>query len=457
FYAFAIWIGMGVVAIYEMLKEKTGDSLIAAVSPSLLLFLAVPLLMLSQNYDDHTRANRFTSRDIAANYLNSCDKNAILLTYGDNDSFPLWYAQEVEGIRTDVRVANLSYLASGFYIEAMNRKAYRSDALPFVLPPEKYIEGRRTQLPVENIVKEPYDIKKIVDFAGLDDKKAMVDLSGEGDFFNFIPSDKFIIDVDTNLVLKNNTVKPYFRNRMVSPMIWSFSSETAMKNDLAVMDIIAGNDWKRPFYYAVTVPPSSYTGLENYFVLEGMAFRVTPINIDKSPGGEIGMVDTRVMYDNMMNKFRWGNAEKKGVYLDENNRRIFSVFRRQFGRLAISLAAEGENQKAVAAAEKGLNIVPSDKMPYDYYAVDLGEGLLKAGKKDEALKVFDAIILNSVQNLEFISALPRNKTFGLEFHSGVSLQSLLDIYRITNAAGITDMSNKTAALLNKYYGEIPQK
>ena len=188
-----------------------------------------------------------------------------------------------------------------------------------------------------------------------------------------------------------------------------------------------------------------------------MAFRVTPINIDKPPSGEIGMVDTRVMYDNMMNKFRWGNAEKKGVYLDENNRRIFSVFRRQFGRLAISLAAEGNSEKAIAAAEKGLSIVPPDKMPYDYYAVDLGEGLLKAGKTDQALKVFDAIILNSVQNLEFISALPRNKTFGLDFHSGVSLQSLLDIYRITNAAGITDMSNKAAALLNKYYGEIPQK
>jgi hypothetical protein len=457
FYAFAFWIGMGVVAIYERLKEKAGDSIIAALSPSVLFFLAVPVLMLSQNYDDHTRANRYTSRDIASNYLNSCDKNAILLTYGDNDSFPLWYAQEVEGIRTDVRVANLSYLASGFYIEAMNRKAYQSDALPFVLPPEKYIEGKRTQLPVENLVKEPFDIKKIVDFAGMDDKKAMVDLSGEGDFFNFIPSNKFIVNVDTNLVLQNNTVKPYFRKKMVSPLIWSFSSETAMKNDLAVMDIIAGNDWKRPFYYAVTVPQTSYNGLEDYFVLEGMAFRVAPINIDKSQTGEIGMVDTRVMYDNMMNRFKWGNAEKKGVYLDENNRRIFDIFRRQFGRLALSLVAEGDNEKAIAAAERGLSIVPKDKMPYDYYTMDLAEALLKAGKKDEAVKVFDEIILNSVQNLEFILALPENKTYGLDFHSGVSLQSLLDIYRITSSAEMTDMANKAAALLNKYYGLKPGK
>jgi hypothetical protein len=457
FYAFAIWIGLGVVAIYEMLREKTGDSMIAAVSPSILFFLGVPVLMITQNYDDHNRADRYTSRDIASNYLNSCDKNAILLTYGDNDSFPLWYAQEVEGIRTDVRVANLSYLASGFYIEAMNRKAYLSDALPFVLTPDKYIEGKRTQLPVENMVKEPYDIKKIVEFAGLDDKKAMVDLSGEGDFFNFIPSDKFIVNVDTNLVLQNGTVRPYFRKRMVSPMIWAFTSETAMKNDLAVMDIIAGNDWKRPFYYAVTVPPTSYTGLENYFVLEGMAYHVSPIKIDKSPAGEAGMVDTRVMYENMMTKFRFGNAEKPHVYLDENNRRIFSVFRRQFGRLALSLVAEGENEKAVAAAEKGLNIVPPFKMAYDYYSVDLGEALLKAGKKDEAIKVFDAIILNSVENLEYISALPAGKSFGLDFHSGVSLQSLYDIYKITDAAGITDMSTRAAALLNKYYGEKPGK
>jgi hypothetical protein len=457
FYAFTIWIGMSAVAVYEFLKEKAGDSLVIAVCPAILLFIATPVLLISQNYNDHDRSNKYTARDIASNYLNSCDKNAILLTYGDNDSFPLWYDQEVEGIRSDIRVANLSYLSSGFYIEEMNRKAYQSDPLPFILPPDKYIEGKRVQLPVENIVKEPYDIKKIVEFAGADDRKAMVDLSGNGDYFNYIPSNKFIVDVDTNLVLENGTVKPYFRNRMISPLIWNFTSETAMKNDLAIMDIVAGNGWKRPFYYAVTVPPSSYTGLENHFVLEGMAYRVSPIKIDKSSTGETGMVDTQTMYDNMMNKFKWGNAEKPRVYLDENNRRIFSVFRRQFGRLSKALAASGENDKAIAAAEKGLKIVPPEKMPYDYYSIDLGEGLLKAGNKEEAEKVFNAIINNSVENLEFISSLPANKSFGLDFHSGVSLQSLYDLYKIANEQGLTDMANKTAALLNKYYGERPGK
>lgn len=457
FYAFAIWIGMSVVAVYDMLKEKTGDSLVAAASPAILFFLAVPVLMISRNYDDHDRSQRYTARDLAANYLNTCDKNAILLTYGDNDSFPLWYDQEVEGIRTDVRVANLSYLASGFYIEAMNRKAYNSDPLPFILPPSKYMEGKRVQLPVEDMVKEPYDLKKIVEFTGSDDRKAMVDLSGEGDYFNFIPSDKFIVDVDTNLVLGNGTVKPYYRKRMLSPLIWKFTSDAAMKNDLAIMDFMAANDWKRPFYYAVTVPPSSYTGLENFFVLEGLAYRVSPIKIDKSPSGETGMVDTRVMYDNMMNKYKWGNADKKGVYLDENIRRIMTVFRRQFGRLSLALAAEGDNERAIAAAEKGLAIVPPEKMPYDYYSLDLAEGLLKAGKKDEAVKIYNDIIDNSVENLEFISSLPAGKLFGLDFHSGVSLQALYDIYKVAGAEGITDLADKAAALLNKYYGEKPQK
>jgi hypothetical protein len=194
---------------------------------------AVPLLMIVQNYDDHDRSDRYTARDIASNYLSSCDENAVLLTYGDNDSFPLWYIQDVEDFRTDVRVANLSYLQSGFYIETMSRKAFKSDPLPFTLPPEKYIEGERVQLPVEDLVKEPTDIRKVVDFAGSDDPKAKVDLSGRGDFYNFIPVREFVVDVDSAHVLGTGAVKPYHADRMLTPMIWKFKA-MAMKDDLAV-------------------------------------------------------------------------------------------------------------------------------------------------------------------------------------------------------------------------------
>jgi hypothetical protein len=456
FYAFTIWIGMAVAAMYDFLRTKMEER-VAALCPALLLLFAVPILMIARNYDDHDRSGRYSARDLAANYLNSCDKDAILLTYGDNDSFPLWYAQDVEGIRTDVRVANLSYLQSGFYIESMSRKAFKSDPLPFTLPPEKYIEGKRVQLPIEDLVKEPYDIRKIVEFTGSEDKKAMVDLSGKGDYYNFIPASKFIVEVDTNVVLGNGTVKPYFRNRIVSPMIWTFKGNTAMKNDLAIMDIFAGNNWKRPFYYAVTVPSSSYIGLEDYFLLEGMAYRVSPITIDKPERGDVGMIDKKTMYDNMMNKFSWGNAEDPSVYLDENNRRIYDIFRRQFGKLAKTLALSGDSTRAAAAAEKGLSIVPHDKMPYDYFSMDLAESLLIAGKTKEAEVIFNEIITNSVNKLSFISGLQKNKKFGIDFHSGVSLQALLSTYNIAKTHDLINVANRAAVELNKYYRETPNK
>jgi hypothetical protein len=454
FYAFTIWIGMSVMLIYDLLR-KLMKEYPAAVIPSALIMAAVPLLMLIRNYDDHDRSDRYTARDIASNYLASVDQNAVLLTYGDNDSFPLWYIQDVEGDRTDVRVANLSYLQSGFYIETMSRKAFESDPLPFTLPYEKYIEGERVQLPVENLIKEPTPIRKVIEFAGSDDPKAKIDLSGRGDYFNFIPVREFIIDVDSANVIATGAVRSYHADRMLRPMIWKFSSNMAIKDDLAVMDFIAGNNWERPLYYSVTVPASTYIGLEDFFVLEGMAFRVSPIIIDPPQPGETGMVDTQEMYENMMTNFRWGNAEKEGVYLDENNRRMFDVFRRQFAKLAKALVAEGDTVKAVAAIEKGMAIVPPEKMPFDYFSCDLAEALAVAGKKEEAEKLFREIIDNSLASLGFIAALPDNRSYGLEFNASVSLQALLDIYRLATGFGMTELAETASSGLNRYYGEVP--
>ncbi|HUW92690.1 MAG TPA: DUF2723 domain-containing protein, partial [Bacteroidales bacterium] len=454
FYAFTIWIGMGVMMIYDLLKKYVNERL-AAVAPAAVLLAAVPLLMIARNWDDHDRSGRYTARDISSNYLSSCDENAMLLTYGDNDSFPLWYIQDVEGFRTDVRVANLSYLQSGFYIESMSRKAFKSDPLPFTLGFEKYEEGQRVQLPVEDLVKEPYNLKKVVEFTGSDDPKAKVDLSGKGDFYNFIPVKQFIVDVDSADVLRKGAVRPYHADRILHPMIWTFKGSMASKDDLALMDIMAGNNWQRPLYYAVTVTSSKYIGLENYFVLEGMAFRVSPIAIDKPAPGETGMVDNDEMYEKMMNRFRWGNADDPNVYLDENNRRLFDVFRRQFGRLSKSLAAEGDTLRAVAAVQKGLSIVPPSKMPYDYYSLDLAEGLLMSGRVNDAEELLGTIIDNSVGTLSFIVTLPEKKMFGLEFQAGVSLQAIYEVYNLASAAGLIPLSEKAATELNRFYNKVP--
>jgi hypothetical protein len=453
FYAWAMWIGMGVMLFFDLLRRFMKDYP-AAVIPSSLLMAAVPLLMIVENYDDHDRSDRYTARDIASNYLSTCDENAILLTYGDNDSFPLWYIQDVEGFRTDVRVANLSYLQSGFYIETMSRKAFESDPLPFTLPPEKYIEGERVQLPVEDIIKEPTDIRKVVEFAGSDDPKAKVDLSGRGDFFNFIPVREFIIDVDSAHVLATGAVRPYHADRMLIPMIWKFKGSMAIKDDLAVMDIMAGNNWERPLYYATTVPGSTYIGLEDFFVLEGMAYRVSPIRIDPPAPGETGMVDTREMYENMMNRFRWGNAGEEGIYLDENNRRLFDVFRRQFARLSQALVLEGDTVRALAAAEKGLGIVPPEKMPWDYFSIELAEALAMAGERERAEDMFNTITDNALASLSFIAALPDDKGYGLDYTVSVSLQALLEVYRKAISLGMPVLAERASQELNRYYGEV---
>jgi len=440
--------------LYELLRKYIRDYP-AALLPSAVIIAIVPLVMLKQNYDDHDRSDRYTARDIASNYLASCDNNAILLTYGDNDSFPLWYIQDVEGYRTDIRVANLSYLQSGFYIETMSRKAFESDPLPFTLSPEKYVEGERVQLPVEDMIKEPTPLEKVVEFAGSDDPKAKVDLSGRGDFFNFIPVKVFTVNVDSAHVIATGAVRPYHADRMLKPMIWKFKGSMAIKDDLAIMDVMAGNNWERPFYYSVTVPPSSYIGLEDFFILEGMAYRISPVSINQTIQGETGMVDTQEMYENMMNRFKWGNAEKEGVYLDENNRRMFDVFRRQFAKLSIALSLEGDTVRAVAAAEKGLSIVPPDKMPYDYFASDLGEALAMAGRLKEGEKILSDVVDNSLASLSFISGLPDDKSYGLDYNISVSLQALMDVYRLASRFGMNTLATKASEELTRYYGEMP--
>jgi tetratricopeptide (TPR) repeat protein len=453
FYAFAIWIGMGFMFFYEQLTKLLNNKISAAVV-FLVLLAACPLLMAAENWDDHDRSGRYTARDIGANYLESCDPNSILFTYGDNDSFPVWYVQDVEGIRSDIRVANLSYIQAGWYIDMMRQKAFKSDPLPFSLPQEKYIEGTRIQLPVENNIKKPVDIKDLVQFAGKDDRRYMEDISGRGDYMNYIPTNKFLIETDSSRVLSNGTVKNYFRNRVVSPVIWEYTDENVFKGDLAIMDLLATNNWERPIYMSSTVPSSQYKGLEKYFVMEGMAYHIVPVKTEESDPGEYGMIDPYAMYDNMMNKFRWGNASDPSVYLDENNRRMFGNFRRLFGNLGKALLQAGDTTKALAAVRKGLEIVPSSKLPDDYFSIGLAEVLIRAGEKEEGEKIINNVINYSKEYLDYAVNLNPGSAYGLEMPNGLNMQALLDIYRMAEALKLDPLVVNAENLINNYYGKL---
>jgi hypothetical protein len=450
FYAFAVWIGIGFMVTYENVRKYINEKA-AAAFVFIILLLAVPVLMASQNWDDHDRSGRYTARDIGANYLQSCAPNSILFTYGDNDSFPVWYVQDVEQVRADVRVANLSYIQAGWYIDMMRQKAFSSDPMPLSLPSEKYVEGERDQLPVNNRIDKPVDLAQVVQFAGQDDRKYKIDVSGRGDYLNYLPTNKFSIDVDTAKVLANGTVKEYFRNRIVNPMIWEYTESDAFKGDLAIMDLLSTNKWDRPIYYSTTVPSSQYKGLEKYFVQEGIAYRVVPIRTDKSEDGEYGMIDPQVMYDNMMNKYRWGNAEDPSIYLDENNKRMLSNFRRLFGNLGKALLVSGDTVKAVEAARRGLEIVPPQKLPYDFFVLGSVEVLLRAGKTEEGTKLINEVIDYSRQYLDYSVGMGSGRQFGMDYPTGINMQCLLDINNMAIKLKMDDLVRTVSADVNKYY------
>ena len=453
FYAFAIWIGMGFMFLYEQIQKYLGSKTSAIVT-FLVLFAASTLLMATQNWDDHDRSGRYTARDIGANYLKSCAPNSVLFTYGDNDSFPVWYVQDVEQVRTDVRVANLSYIQAGWYIDMMRQKAFKSEPLPFTLGSEKYIEGVRTQLPVNNVIDKPVDINEIVHFAGLDDTKYMVDLSGKGDYLNYLPSNKFKIDVDTATVLANGTVKEYFKDRLVSPMIWEYSEADAFKGDLAIMDLLGTNKWKRPVYISTTVPSSQYKGLEKFFIQEGLAYRIAPVKTDKPEQGDFGIIDQIVMYDNLMNNFSWGNAADPSVYLDENNKRMLSNFRRIFGNLGKELLIKGDTVKALEVAHRGLEIVPPNKMPNDFFSLGLAEVLIRGGQKDEGEKLINEIISYSKEYLDYAISIESGDRFGLDYPIGINMQALLDIYNMSLSLKLDSLTKIIEPDINKYYGRL---
>jgi hypothetical protein len=240
-------------------------------------------------------------------------------------------------------------------------------------------------------------------------------------------------------------------------MIWEYSETDAFKGDLAIMDLISTNNWDRPIYFSTTVPSSQYKGLEKYFIQEGLGYRVAPVRTDQPEQGEFGMIDPVVMYDNMMNKFKWGNAEDPSVYLDENNRRMFSNFRRIFGTLGKELLLKGDTTKAIDAARRGLEIVPAEKMPNDFFSLGLAEVLIRAGKKEEGEKLLSDVIAYSKKYLDYAISLPPDNRFGLEYPTGINMQSLLDIYNMSVKLKLDSVTAIIEPEINNYYSKLYSK
>jgi len=425
FYAFSIWIGVGVAGLFHIIKSKLNANL-SAILATLVSLVAVPVLMASENWDDHDRSGRYTARDIARNYLNSCSKDAVLFTVGDNDTFPLWYVQDVEGVREDVRIVNMMLFNMDWYIDQARWKNYDSEPLPFSIPQEKYEAIPGNSIYVREH-KQWATLDYMLNFMKSDNPDAKVTLRS-GEQVNFIPTHQLILQVDSATAVSNGTVAREDANRIEKQIpIRLEPNGQILKNTLAQLDVIASNHWERPIYYTAGGFDGSL-GLEEYYRHEGLAYRLVPYRTPYESILVMGDIDTDTLYDRLMNKFEWGRMNAEDVQLDYYTIRTMSVirFRGLYTRLALKLLEEGDREKAVEVLDRCMELAPSRVLPFDQYITGITlptreggvihhEGIIEAyylcGEAEKA----NAILLEHYQNLAdkvryFNSMKPRHSS-----------------------------------------------
>ncbi|MBO6515979.1 MAG: DUF2723 domain-containing protein [Bacteroidia bacterium] len=373
FQTFCIWIGLAVLAITELLKRYVPLNLAATIAT--VLCLTAPYLMGTQNWDDHDRSDRYLGISFAKNYLNSCEKNAILFTNGDNDTYPLWYAQNVEGIRTDVRIINLSLLSTEYYAQALVRKYYASEPLPMsIIPREKLKEGERDMIsynPQNKYFEQStsHPLSEILDFVVSDDdrKKARSPYVRDGDLENYLPARKVYIKVDKAKVLASGTVQEKDSAKIVDYMTFGLNTRL-LKGSIVMLDIIATNaerGWERPIYFTTTTGDDTYANMESYFRHEGLTYRLVPLK--SNWGRDRGLIDKDLLYKRLMEDFVWGNMDKGTMFLDHKATLVPRNLRVLFVQVAQRYLSEGNEERAKALINKSLEVIPESILPMDNY------------------------------------------------------------------------------------------
>ena len=415
FYAFAIWCGMGVAALYDLLGKRVKVNRVALAAVIGVLCLLVPVQMVSQTWNDHDRSGRYTCRDFGRNYLMSLqDKgNPIIFTNGDNDTFPLWYNQETEGVRTDARVCNLSYLQTDWYIDQMKRPAYNSPAVPISWPRLDYCSGTNEYIEVQPSLKQqilqfykqnpeqakaqfgndPFELKNVLKYW----------VRSKNSDFHVIPTDTVFVTIDKNAVRKSGMMMA--ADSIPSRMVISLKGKNALyKNDLMMLEMIAQCNWTRPLYVAVTVGEENFMNLGDNFVQEGLANRITPFTTNV-PGAK--NFDTMKTYHNMMERFRYGGLSVPGLYIDETVMRMCYTHRRLFATLALHLIADGHKDLAKKALAKAMKEIPTYNVPMNYMSggTDLAKAYALVGDKADALKCINAVYENAKEYVEYYLSL----------------------------------------------------
>ncbi len=428
FYAFSIWIGLGVLALYEFIRKHTKQLTAAGLATA--LALSVPTILATENWNDHDRSGRYVARDFAHNYLNTCEPNAIIFTNGDNDTFPLWYAQEVEGIRTDVRVVNLSLLGTDWYSEQMKWKTYESEPLPITMDYEKYVQGTRDVVYVMDRIEKPVELKQVMNFVASDDPGKRW-RGPNGEMIDYLPTRQMKLTVDKEKVLKNGIVKPEDEHLIVDAIEWTIDKDAIQKNEMMVLEILANNNWERPVYF-VSTGGDSDVGLSNYLQLEGFAYKLVPIRTEPDDYLSVGRLNVDKLYDNYMENFKWGGIDDPSVLVDHNVQRTTMVLRlrNNFNRLADKLIKTGQRDSAVKVLDRIVELLPQDKFSYDFFVIGLIESYYKANETEKANNLLAAYANATNENLDYFFSLSRRYRTSVMHEAELNLQIFQELVKI---------------------------
>ena len=453
FYAFAIWIGMGVAALADLLgralkarKKVTEEFGVLPAAVASVLCVLVPLQMVSQTWDDHDRSGRYACRDFGLNYLDTMPEkladgtpaNPIIFSNGDNDTFPLWYNQETEGKRTDARVCNLEYLQTEWYTDQMVRPAYNSPSLPIAWKRAEYVDdGKHGYFPIVDR-KAELDAFKKAHPNGPDPYELTYIMDNYVRTKQIFPTDSVVVKVNKQNVINQGITVPA---GMEIPDHISLSLKWAgrgmSRKQVMIYEMLARNNWKRPIYMSVTLGAENYAGLQDYFCLEGLAYRLTPFKLGQS------RIDTDKMYTNLMTRFKYGNVAMPGIFLDETNLRMAQTHRRMFSILVERLLNEGKKDKALAALRMCEKVLPEATVPYEYADVDLATLWFHAGDKANAARVAKEVARQNWQYLNWANTLPQETAYA---YANSCTKTFLYLYRCV--ALLQDMKDKDFALWN---------
>ena len=464
FYVFALWIGIGVYAIYDTLKTYVSTKFLAPIVP-IICFLLVPTILISNNWNDHDRSGKYTALAMAKKYLGSCEKNAILFSIGDNDTFALWYAQEIEGYRTDVRVVNTSLFQTDWYIDQMKRKAYDSDPIPSSLTHNKYKHGTRDVILKNLMGPDTLDIKTFMNFISSDNPKtkykhALV-LKGEDPSYypehylnsNYFPTENIRIPVSKTEVLKSGIVKAKDADKILPFLDVKITDNAIYKNRLLMLDIVANNNWERPLYFTGgAFSNEDYIWMKDYLQLDGMVYKLVPIKspVDKANPFDMGRVDSELMYS-MVKSWDWGNSGSKDIYHDIETRRNSITYRGNLARLIETLINEEQPKKAEEIADIAMANMPVNQFGYYTLLEPYINAYYEVEAKDKAQQLFKDVAVKYQESLTYYSELT------IENQEKNFTEILTDIERYKALIDVLidydkDFAQKESLIFNNYLG-----